>query len=395
MLNDGEPQLRYLIKGGSETYLVYVPSGEMRDGHVGLTLRASFISGSVSLYASANGIPTNASFTWQSQARIDGARPEIPGRTLTLAACEGESFCPFRVTAESLGGATFTILALLDRPDSGVIIAISTLIPQPARLLWSEAEAACSATVGGHLASIQSEADNDRFLVQCRAAMATPAAGEADGCWLGLTETHNESVWRWTDEDPLRYTHWAPGEPNGHPVGGTDAVYMHTGDYPTGTWDDTWGEREAQRRPTVCRTLDSRPYFFGSATFGPSLPLVPLSLPVAATVPPDACSPLEGDAAAAVAGRAALATRGGCDFTVKVRNVQQAGGRAMLLTNNEVRNAPARNTLAGVMEPCWHGSWGHPSRDHKTTPEARHHPTLASRHECHVSHPTHAPTHRR
>jgi hypothetical protein len=345
VLDDGKPQLRSLTPGSSETYLVYVPGVEMQDGHVGLTVRATAISGSVALYASVDGTPSNSSFTWQSEERIGGALLVISWQNETLAACTaGSPLCLLHVTAESVGGATFSLLASLDRPDSGVSVAISALYPHPARLLWSEAEAECATTVGGHLASIQSDAENDRFLAQCRVAMATPAAGEAEGCWLGLTDARNESVWRWTDGSSLQYTHWAPGEPNGHAGEGTDAVYMYTGNYATGKWDDTWGERQAERRPAVCRTLDDRPYFFGGAAFGPPLPLTPLVLPVAAAVPPDACNPLEGDAAAALAGRAALVTRGDCDFVIKARNVQRAGARAMIVANNRVRSSPTHPT---------------------------------------------------
>lgn len=337
VLNDGRPQLRSLPPGANETFLVYVPGAELQDGHVGVSVLATAISGSVSIYASAAAPPTNASFTWRSDDRIGGARLDIPWHDVALSTCMIASpVCLIYVTAASADGATFTLLASLDRPDSGVHLAIAYLLPQPARLLWSEAEAECAATSGGHLASIHSEADNGRFLAQCVAAAAAAAPGPAEGCWLGLTDARNESVWEWSDGSPLRYTNWAPGEPNGQAGETTDAAYMYVGNFQTGKWDDTWGERQGERRPAVCRSVAARPYFFGGAAFGPPLPFEPLSLRVAAAVPSDACQPV----GAAVAGRAALVTRGNCDFVVKARNVQQAGGLAMIVANNRVRTTP-------------------------------------------------------
>jgi Zn-dependent metalloprotease len=90
----------------------------------------------------------------------------------------------------------------------------------------------------------------------------------------------------------------------------------------------------------------------GAAQFGPPLTTtgvtgdVVLGLDDTAAPGPsttDACSPLTN--AAAVAGNVALVDRGGCGFTVKVKNAQNAGAVAVLVADN-VSAAPAG--MAGV-----------------------------------------------
>lgn len=87
--------------------------------------------------------------------------------------------------------------------------------------------------------------------------------------------------------------------------------------------------------------------FIGPAAFGAKLDgRVFLSAPlVAVTDLPDgrglACSPLDAKNAAAVLGRVALIDRGDCAFTVKVKNAQLAGARAVVIVDNEASTPPA------------------------------------------------------
>ena len=80
---------------------------------------------------------------------------------------------------------------------------------------------------------------------------------------------------------------------------------------------------------------------FGPAQFGPPLD----SAVVAGTIykltdqangTGLACAPLAPAAAAGVAGKVALIDRGGCTFVVKVKNLQNAGARAVLVADNAV-----------------------------------------------------------
>lgn len=91
----------------------------------------------------------------------------------------------------------------------------------------------------------------------------------------------------------------------------------------------------------------------GEAAFGPALSspgvanfLVQALDPADAAGPTtfDACSPLTN--AAAVNGKIALVDRGTCGFTVKVKNAQNAGARAVIVADNVAGSPPA--PLGGV-----------------------------------------------
>lgn len=66
------------------------------------------------------------------------------------------------------------------------------------------------------------------------------------------------------------------------------------------------------------------------ASFGPALTVGGLSGSIAAATPADGCSAV----GAAVAGKVALVDRGACSFTVKVKNAQLAGAKAVVVANN-------------------------------------------------------------
>ena len=90
----------------------------------------------------------------------------------------------------------------------------------------------------------------------------------------------------------------------------------------------------------------------GAAAFGPPIDRRTLvSAELAAVVDqPDgrglACTPLDAANAAAVRGRVAIIDRGSCAFTVKVKNAQLAGAKAVLVADNAVGTPPI--PLAGA-----------------------------------------------
>lgn len=90
----------------------------------------------------------------------------------------------------------------------------------------------------------------------------------------------------------------------------------------------------------------------GEASFGPALTASALTgaiMPVvtAAGALDVACDPLTGLNAMAVRGNVALVSRGVCGFTIKVKNLQNAGARAVLVADN----APGTVTGLGGSDP--------------------------------------------
>lgn len=85
-------------------------------------------------------------------------------------------------------------------------------------------------------------------------------------------------------------------------------------------------------------------YEVGSASFGPPLTLagtVGEVMPIVDTVAPGpGCNPFTPQNAAAVNGKIALIDRGGCNFTVKAKNAQDAGAIAVLIGDNVPGSPP-------------------------------------------------------
>jgi hypothetical protein len=67
---------------------------------------------------------------------------------------------------------------------------------------WDEARNEC-ARMGGRLAVVRSQADND-FL----------AGLSRSHVWLGATDAGRKGTWRWVDGTALSYSNWEAGEPN-------------------------------------------------------------------------------------------------------------------------------------------------------------------------------------
>jgi PA domain/Domain of unknown function (DUF4214) len=73
-------------------------------------------------------------------------------------------------------------------------------------------------------------------------------------------------------------------------------------------------------------------YAVGTADFGQQVSTAGTTANVAQAAPNDGCSALAN--ASAVSGRIALIDRGGCNFTVKVKNAQNAGAVGVIMVNN-------------------------------------------------------------
>lgn len=97
-------------------------------------------------------------------------------------------------------------------------------------MTWREARDYC-AKQGGYLVAINSPQENEfvKNLVK--------GVGDA---WIGGSDARREGLWIWTNGKPMRYTNWAPGEPND--AGDQDFAYMYAH---AGNWDDRGEHAEA------------------------------------------------------------------------------------------------------------------------------------------------------
>jgi hypothetical protein len=95
-------------------------------------------------------------------------------------------------------------------------------------LSWPRAEAYCRG-LGGHLASLHDDADND---------FAFRAANQLshEKYWIGLNDLRRKHSFVWSDGSPVTYTHFAPGEPND--AGGREDCGQLNRYFPDDGWND-------------------------------------------------------------------------------------------------------------------------------------------------------------
>lgn len=107
---------------------------------------------------------------------------------------------------------------------------------------WAAAEQRC-VTWGGHLASVESFAEND-FLGDWPAQLGIPV-GDGSGIWLGGTDAALDGVFRWSDGTPVLIESWAPNQPDNG--AGVDCIEKRNDG--TGLWYD---RRCMDALPFVC-----------------------------------------------------------------------------------------------------------------------------------------------
>ena len=89
---------------------------------------------------------------------------------------------------------------------------------------WPNARIACE-NAGGHLAVVQSQAEND--------FIQNNANAPSGSVWIGLTDENSEGTFEWVTGDAVTYTNWATSEPSGN--SGEDYTRLRTND---GYWTD-------------------------------------------------------------------------------------------------------------------------------------------------------------
>ncbi|UTW63713.1 gliding motility-associated C-terminal domain-containing protein [bacterium SCSIO 12741] len=87
-------------------------------------------------------------------------------------------------------------------------------------------------TVGAHLASIHSKADNDSVVAWLRGQGLTASA------WIGLNDKTQDGKFVWSDGSDTTYKNWAGGAPTGSP-GADDCVQIWLSGNDSLTWSDT------------------------------------------------------------------------------------------------------------------------------------------------------------
>ncbi len=83
--------------------------------------------------------------------------------------------------------------------------------------------------------------------------------------------------------------------------------------------------------------IKDKTYAVGTASFGPPLSSPGVTGDVVYATPPDGCSAITNN----VSGKVALVDRGTCNFTIKAKNLQNAGAIAALVADNAAGSPPA------------------------------------------------------
>ncbi|KAM4634074.1 macrophage mannose receptor 1 [Polymixia lowei] len=117
------------------------------------------------------------------------------------------------------------------------------LIEEPAT--WQAAQASC-VQQGGNLASIDMSYDQ-AFVA------GVVLQGKADA-WIGLRRKDDSDSYKWSDDWPVFFTHWGPGEPSN--IQGEGCVSMLGKPMFHGTWNDTSCD---QAKRYICKISAEKP----------------------------------------------------------------------------------------------------------------------------------------
>ena len=96
---------------------------------------------------------------------------------------------------------------------------------------WTDAEAT-AVGLGGHLATIRDADERDWIRREF---------GTGENLWIGLNDAAVEGTFAWSSGEPVTFTDWCPGEPNGGVPGRPDEDHVHLAAFPPtciGGWND-------------------------------------------------------------------------------------------------------------------------------------------------------------
>lgn len=89
---------------------------------------------------------------------------------------------------------------------------------------WADAELNCVSQYNGHLVS---------FYSATQMAAVYSGLGSPGDFWIGFNDIATEGTWVWTDESPVNFTAWIPGQPS-NSGGNEDCGQYYIGDQ----WND-------------------------------------------------------------------------------------------------------------------------------------------------------------
>lgn len=111
-------------------------------------------------------------------------------------------------------------------PHNGNLYAVS---PEP--MSWTEARE-WARSYGGELALIRNEAENEWVFETFAGSREQPR-----NLWIGLSDTHEEGVFRWNRRDAVGFSAWSPHEPNNRRQEHFAHIW-NAGDRYPGRWND-------------------------------------------------------------------------------------------------------------------------------------------------------------
>ena len=173
----------------------------------------------VALRSGAAGIPRPV-YQWLAN---DWPLPGETNADLALTNLQFTDVAVYRVAASNSSGSVTSSPVVLTlnsdffaRPADGHYYLLAA---GPRDISWTAASNA-AVNAGGHLAAIESQAENDFVfgLISNNAALWNPV-GDLNGPWIGAFQPEGGSDptagWQWVTGVPLDYAHWKPTEPSG------------------------------------------------------------------------------------------------------------------------------------------------------------------------------------
>ena len=105
-----------------------------------------------------------------------------------------------------------------------------------AQASWADSEAE-AVSLGGHLATINSAAENS-FVFNTFGPTADAVANRTS-LWIGLNDVAIEGTFVWSSGEPVTFTNWAGGQPQGnHSDEDYTGIAVDLGSIPGGQWHD-------------------------------------------------------------------------------------------------------------------------------------------------------------